>query len=343
MSTTESTLTRAQLSSLRKPEGIRITDEIRGQFPAVFADAPSSALTDRYQFYPSYRLIEDMDKFGMKLVQLGQQQSTKRDPRHQMHVLRFQPDGSANAPALKVGDSKLELVILNSHNGRNRFQAYAGIFRLVCLNGMVVADQDLGKVRTKHFGAGNSYDVIQELIGGMAQRVGMLGDKLTTWQGITLDAGQQAEFARLAMEVRKFPEWLEPEQLLEARRENEDVTRDGKRDLWTTFNVIQENVMKGDIDRTGAGRPSHTRAVSGAFADVATNVALWEKLEAYTERLDSRAGIVRRPAHEPEVEAAKDKAGEDAVADAPEETKDERRKRLDRERKAQKRAEAKST
>jgi hypothetical protein len=327
--TTSALLTRARVDSLRAPGGIRITDEIRSQFPAVFSEAPSPAMSSNYQFYPSYRLIEDMDKLDMKLVQIGQQNSIKRAPEHQMHVLRFQPNGSSNMPTLKVGDSQLELVILNSHNGRNRFQAFAGIFRLVCLNGMVVADQDLGSVRTKHFGAKNNFDVIKELIDGMASRTDLLSRKMVEWQGITLSEAQQIELARRAMEVRKFPSWMEPGQLLDARRATEDMDPDGNRDLWTTFNVIQENVMKGEIDRTGEGRPSHTRPVTGAFADVDVNRRLWEQLEDFTEALDGPA----TPVDEPEVQAVRDAAGE--------ESKEDRKRRLDRERKAAKRAAAK--
>lgn len=332
---TTATISRANLASLRKPEGITINDELRRQFPAVFSEAPSSSLTDKYQFYPSYRMIDDMAERGLKLVQIGQQISTKRDPSHQMHVMRFQPDGGGSAPALKVGDSNLELVVLNSHNGRNRLQAYAGIFRLVCLNGMVVSDHDLGQVRTKHFGEANSYDIISDLIGKMADRTEALGAKLNAWSKIGLDNAHQMELARAVMGVRSFPLWLEPDQLLEARREGEEPDHNGRRDLWTTFNVIQENVMKGDIDRTGAGRPSHTRAVTGAFADISTNLLLWEQLEKFSEKLDGGAPTktAKAPVDEPEVEAAKD---------ASEESAEERRKRLDRERKAAKRAEAKA-
>lgn len=336
--TTTVTLARSRIDSLRKPEGIKITDEIRRSFPAVFASAPSPKMTDSYQFYPTDRLIEDMDAAGMKLVQIGQQSSIKRDPSHQLHVVRFQPKGDASLPSMKVGDSKMELVILNSHNGRNRFQAYAGVFRLVCLNGMVIADNDMGKIRTKHIGVANSYDVIKELIDGMASRVGTIGSRIDAWSALQLDPAQQIALARAAMGVRKFPEWLDPEQLIEARREGEDVGKDGKRDLWTTFNVLQENVIKGGVDKTGAGRPSATRPITGAFNDVKVNADLWAVVEDFAGKI--------MPVHEPEVEAAQDRDPRAQLeADAkdgvrPGETADDVRRRKDRARKALKRAEA---
>lgn len=321
---------RTRIDSIRKPEGITITDELRAQFPAVFADAPSPKMSDAYQFYPSYRLIEDMDRFDMKLVQIGQQTSIKRDPSHQLHVLRFQPKGNSAMPTQRVGDAQMELVILNSHNGRNRFQAHAGVFRLVCLNGMVVADRSLGSIDIKHVGADKSYDTVKQLIDGMAQRVGTIGSKIDTWAGITLSWAQQMEIARAVMEVRRFPDWLDADQLLVARREQEDVDAEGRRSLWTTFNVLQENVIKGGIDKTGAGRPSATRPITGAFNDVAVNKALWSVIEDYYERLDG--GAPTTPVDEPEVQAKRDEAGE--------ESKEDRRRRLDRERKAAKRAAA---
>lgn len=309
--TTTQTLAASKIVSVRDTNGLKINDELRAQFPAVFADKPIAKMSDRYEFYPSSQLIKDMAKLGMQLVQIGQQQSQKRDPAGQLHVMRFQPKDAAARSATKVGDSNLEIVILNSHNGRNRFQAYAGVFRLACLNGMVVSDLDLGKVRVKHFGEQNKFEAVKALVDGMAMNVGKIGSKIEAMQKLNLSEAEQIKLAKAMMDVRSFPEWLEAEQLLVERREAEAANRAGNRDLWTTFNVIQENVMKGDIDKTGKGRPSHTRPVSGAFADVAINAAMWDRLTVFTDGLDrsrARADKKAKPVHEPEVEAKKDAA-----------------------------------
>jgi hypothetical protein len=40
----------------------------------------------------------------------------------------------------KLGDVWPEVVFRNSHDGTTKFHAQAGVFRLACLNGLVVAD-----------------------------------------------------------------------------------------------------------------------------------------------------------------------------------------------------------
>jgi hypothetical protein len=67
---------------------------------------------------------------------------------------------------------------------------------------------------------------------------------------------------------------IAPAQLLAPRR-REDTAND----LWTTFNVVQENVIKGGLH--GVGRDANnrrrrvtTRAVNGIDQDVKLNKAL---------------------------------------------------------------------
>src|SRR5690606_37718940 len=47
----------------------------------------------------------------------------------------------------KVGDTVPEILIINSHNGSSAFTINAALFRLVCSNGMVIADQEFGSLR----------------------------------------------------------------------------------------------------------------------------------------------------------------------------------------------------
>jgi hypothetical protein len=68
---------------------------------------------------------------------------------------------------------------------------------------------------------------------------------------------------------------IRPEQLLSARRSG-----DLGSDLWTTWNVVQENAIKGGIravTRDEFGRPHRvkSRAVTGIDQDIKLNKALW--------------------------------------------------------------------
>ncbi len=68
---------------------------------------------------------------------------------------------------------------------------------------------------------------------------------------------------------------IEPDQFLRTRRRDDQST-----DLWTTFNVVQENVIRGGLhgytrDEQGRRRNTSTRPVTGVDQDIKLNRALW--------------------------------------------------------------------
>ena len=72
---------------------------------------------------------------------------------------------------------------------------------------------------------------------------------------------------------------LRPEQIIEPRR-REDMGNS----LWTTFNVIQENVVRGGLqgrkrNAEGRIRRAQTRAINGIDQNVTLNRALWTLAE----------------------------------------------------------------
>jgi hypothetical protein len=101
------------------------------------------------------------------------------------------------------------------------------------------------------------------------------------WPQITLDRDEQQVFAEVAHTLRfadadghvETP--IKPQQLLIARR-----TADQSNDLWTTFNRVQENVIKGGLtamsrDTNNRPRRTTTRQVNGIDQDVKLNRALF--------------------------------------------------------------------
>lgn len=64
-------------------------------------------------------------------------------------------------------------------------------------------------------------------------------------------------------------------QLLAPRR-----CQDESGDLWTTYQRIQENLIKGGLNgRAAKGGRTHTRAIKGIDGDVRLNRALWVMAE----------------------------------------------------------------
>ena len=110
----------------------------------------------------------------------------------------------------------------------------AGCYRFVCQNGMVCGDtfQD---VRVRHIG----HDVVDNVIEGAYEvlnnfdRVSASREEMAA---ITLSEDEQMAFAKASLPLRFSDSEVKPtaRAVLNTRR-----TADNKKDLWTTFNVVQ--------------------------------------------------------------------------------------------------------
>jgi hypothetical protein len=94
-------------------------------------------------------------------------------------------------------------------------------------------------------------------------------------RAITLDTGEAESLARSALALKyddpDKPAPVTESQLLVPRRFD-----DRKPDLWSAFNRIQENMIKGGLSaRTALGRRQRTREVQGIDQNLRLNRALW--------------------------------------------------------------------
>ena len=97
-------------------------------------------------------------------------------------------------------------------------------------------------------------------------------------KALTLQPEEERAFATAALALRfgertedQPPPPITAEQLIEARRP-EDLGHS----LWTTFQRVQENTLRGgQPGRSAQGRRIHTRAVGSIDRGVSLNRALW--------------------------------------------------------------------
>lgn len=109
-------------------------------------------------------------------------------------------------------------------------------------------------------------------------------EKRDAMQSLQLPSPAQHALAKAALTYR-FGEEYQPvteSQILAPRR-----WQDKRDDLWTTYQRIQENLLKGGLSgRTAQGKHTHTRAVNGIDGDVKLNRALWVMAENMLNLLD---------------------------------------------------------
>lgn len=242
--------------------------------PSIFALAPHESRSDRYTQIPTSLVVNGLRDAGFQpfsIAQSGSRDESKRS--YTRHMIRLRREGQAI-----VGDSHPEIVLVNSHDGTSAYHMLFGWFRLVCSNGMVVADGPSSEIKVRH--SGNHDQVLESVIGGARQLVGSVdaqASQLETFRSTRLLAAEAAILADAAIDVRfdERPAGLRTEQVLQARR-----SADNGSDLWSTFNRIQENLTRGGLtfrDRGTDGRIKRhtTREVTSIAADTKLNQAMW--------------------------------------------------------------------
>ena len=252
------------------------TDQVMRMAPSAFAQVEHKAkVSDKYQFIPTTKVMDILQTEGWFPVMAKQSRSKTQEGRDFVkHMISFQ-----NESVAKVGDSVPELILTNSHNGSSAFNIMAGLYRLICSNGLVVCDANFGAVSVRHIGFEPSN--IIEASYKVIEQVPMLAESVNRMRDVTLSRDEQVALASAALLVKydadKSP--LTPEQLLLTRRAED---RDGS--LWSTFNGIQENLIKGGLrgittNELGQRRRAKTREVKSVNENLRINKALWTLAE----------------------------------------------------------------
>lgn len=250
------------------------TDALRRTAPSVFAARPWHRMSERYHHVPTIEVVDilrDRGFFPVKAVQSRSRIEGKAD--FTRHMLRFRhADHLARS---SVGGGIPELVLSNSHDGTAAYRFAAGIFRLVCSNGLVVATADFGSISVKHAGGKDFGQRVIDATFRIVEDTPRVMDQIEAWKALALPPPVQAAYAEAAHVLLDAPN-IAPAQLLEARRPEDRPAEDGSRSLWTTFNAVQEAALKGGVSgRSSTGRRTTTRPVKAVERDLRLNKALW--------------------------------------------------------------------
>ncbi|HHI71468.1 MAG TPA: DUF945 domain-containing protein [Rhodobacteraceae bacterium] len=246
-----------------------LTDtEIRESAPSVFAEDRHQSRSQRYAYIPTYEVLDGLRREGFQPF-LACQARVRDESRmgHAKHMLRLRHESV-------MGERETnEIILINSHDGTSSYQMFAGVFRFVCCNGMVVGNM-VEEIRVPHRG-----DVIGQVIEGayrILDQFEVVDESREVMRTLPLTEGEQTAFARAAMQLRWEDEPAVTESQVLKRRRSEDADDN----LWTTFNVVQENLVRGGLyGRSRNGRRTRTRAVQGIDGNVALNRALWTLAE----------------------------------------------------------------
>lgn len=251
-------------------------DVARSTAPAVFATKPADYINlNRYKFTPTTEIIDHMKDMGYVLT--GAKQSKSKSALRNdygTHIVTFQH------PDLYIKDSdggveaRPQIVLLNSHDGSRPIQFEMGLFRLVCSNGLVAKSMDMGSFRERH--TKYTFQEVKDLIDQKVGALPRIVETINRWSMREMDSKERTQFAIDALIMRcgeeRQLENYEIQSILDPKRD-----ADKGNTLWKTYNVVQENLIKGGFEMNNR----QARGITNPVQDMVLNKGLWQLAEAY--------------------------------------------------------------
>lgn len=257
-------------------------DEMERMAPSIFTQTAHGRTSSKYSHIPTARLVDELKKYEWLPV-LAAEGRVRIDDRKgfQKHMIRFRHKSTIEgSKELQVNDCIPEIVLSNSHDGFASFQLDAGLFRLVCSNGLIVSNGSISTIKIRHMGYAD--EAVRSASDEIISCLPNLKDKVQKMAEIELTEEEAGVFAKSAAGVRWENEEMlpvDPKWLLYKRR-----VADDNKSLWNAFNAVQENIIKGGIRQLPKNikKPwerRHTRAVNSVAENIRINRALWALAE----------------------------------------------------------------
>lgn len=233
--------------------------------------------SDKYQFISTLKILGTLADHGIAPYRVALAGTRIEDKKpYVRHEIRLRKAGQE--ALAKVGQVFPEVILRNAHDRGSSFVLSAGLYRLVCSNGLTVVSANFAEYKTRH--VGNHEGEILEATYKILDQFPIIADRVAEYQGTILSPEKQYDFALRAMGLRwkreDFP--FLPSRLLELRR-----LEDNQNDLWTVYNRIQENLVKGVSTSRSYVRRGHSRAIGSIDESKRINTSLWQMVEEFAQ------------------------------------------------------------
>lgn len=254
----------------------------------IYTNTKNMQRSDKYQHVNTATILDHLTNRGFEIT--GTSLLKPRDKAkegYQRHLVRL-----THEKLTLDGNRRAELIVVNSHDGSTSLRFWLGVFEFLCANGLVTGDA-FESYRFKHVGRSLFIDINEALEKLINVQVPSLGDRVkkmqsretTFWERVKLS--QEALKLRLGQDVFNTLDTNQYQslitQVMQPRRVEEE-----KGDLWTVFNVIQENIVRGGLKYKAPGlnkngeiidRARQTRHIKDIERNTAINRALWNNAE----------------------------------------------------------------
>ena len=250
------------------------SNELRSLAPSIFTEKGAEGVSEKYSHISTDKVIKDMETLGWGVVD-AKEVKARKNIGFQKHLVVFRnPDVMINGAD---GDQVFPQILLtNSHDGKNSFTFTPGLFRMICENGLVVATEQFSDFKVRHMGY--DFEALQNTIRAIVESLPLTVESMNKMKEIQLGEEQILDLAKSLLELRvagtdnTFGE-VAIEQVLHPQR-NQDYGNG----LWEVFNRVQENIMEGNFSYlTIRGRVRQARKIKNFKQDLDLNKAMFNK------------------------------------------------------------------
>lgn len=260
-------------------------DDIRKTCPYAFLTNPSNpGVSDKYVQATTMDVVRDMAKLGWYPVVAKQCRNKKGSKGiRSFHAISFQN------PNVKIMKNETEveayprIILTNSHDGFSSFKFMCGLYRLVCSNGLVVADEEFANMSIRHINY--NFEELRKMVVTTMENLPEQISVLNKMQNTVLTEEEKSNLAISAIKLRKgynekdnveINQETIDDVLTPIRKEDEGNT------LWNVFNVIQEKIIKGNFYYSEKQKKARKmRMITSVVKDLQINKNLFNIANSY--------------------------------------------------------------
>ena len=246
-------------------QNFKSLEELKGIAPSIFTTHGAGNTSDKYSHIPTDKVINDMATLGWNVVDAKVVVFRNND------VVINGKDGDTIFP---------QILLTNSHDGKNSFSFQAGLFRMICENGLVISTKQFEAFKIRHMGY--DFETLQGVIKDVISSLDLTIESMNKMKQIELDEEQTLDFAKQLLENRvdglnNTIDKTAINQVLEAQR-----SEDTGNGLWEVFNRVQENIVEGNFQYlTRTGKRRYARPIKNFRQDMKVNADMYETALTY--------------------------------------------------------------
>jgi hypothetical protein len=249
-------------------------EELSGIAPSIFTTKGSGNVSEKYSHIPTDRVIKDMELLGWGVVD-AKEVKARRDVGFQKHLVVFRNnDVVING---KDGDTIYPQVLLtNSHDGKNSFTFTTGLYRMICENGLIVADTEFDVIKIRHMGY--DFETLQDTLKEIISKLDLTVESMNKMKETELNEEQMFNLAKSFLDMRvegtsnKYTKEA-IDAVLEVQRKEDEGNM-----LWEVFNRVQENIIEGNFEYTTlGGKNRQARVIKNFKQDQDLNQKMFAK------------------------------------------------------------------